>query len=429
MRLETVVAIIAVMFLVLALLIAAYSLYRFIQHRTGEQAVAKHTVNAVETAKTAAEDAQTQAQAATVTAEHAERTAEMARATAESAVAAAEHAYRLAEERAAELSILKDLAEVLNQTLPPERALEVGVEQVARQVRASMAWLLTITPDKKAELSTGFQLPPHFELARGGSRRWSLCACLKETLYGDLNTPRPFQCERLARTPGMSENQKQHLSIPVWASGVPVGILNLVFQEPRTFDAAEMRLVSALGNQFGGAVERARLFKEVHQLAVTDSLTGLYNRRSFMTMFTKEIERARRYRHPISLALLDIDHFKQINDTYGHLAGDYVLVKVAQLCQEAMRRIDLVARYGGEEIIFLMPETGKVQALRAIERLRQNVEKMEVPTARGTVRLTISAGVACSTNVESIDLEQLIERADQALYQAKNSGRNKVRMI
>ncbi|HEX9017987.1 MAG TPA: sensor domain-containing diguanylate cyclase [Anaerolineaceae bacterium] len=332
-------------------------------------------------------------------------------------------------ERASELRILKELAEILNQTLPPEKALEAGLEQVARQVGASAGWLLTLTPDHRAELSAGYQLPSNMELAAAGNRTWALCACLKEAMNNQLATPRRFECERLARTPGIAADQKQHFSIPVRASGVTVGILNLVFPPERSFDEVEMRLISSLGDQFGGAVERARLFRDVHRLAITDALTGLYNRRHLLAMIVAEMERARRYNHSISLAILDIDHFKQINDTFGHLAGDQVLVEVARVCQDIIRRVDLIGRFGGEEILILMPETTPDQAVVAMERLREQIERLDFNTKRGNAHLTISIGMTSLSNDESIDFDHFLDRADQALYLAKNQGRNQVRVI
>lgn len=338
-------------------------------------------------------------------------------------------AYRLAEARASELHILYDLAETLNQTLPPERALEVGLEKVALQVGATSGWLLTLTPDQKAELSAGFRLPPNMELASGNNRTWALCACLKEMMAGDLNSPRPFKCERLARTPGFDKDHQQHLSIPVQASGVPVGILNLVFPSARLLDETETRLLATLGNQFGGAIERARLFRDVHKLAVTDSLTGIFNRRHFAEVAARELERASRYGHPVSLAILDIDLFKNINDNYGHLAGDQVLIEIARVCQERTRRIDLVGRYGGEEILILMPETKLDQAQQAMERLRREIEALTIETMRGDIQITVSIGVAWRCAESGLDWDAFLDRADQALYRAKKNGRNQVCVI
>lgn len=338
-------------------------------------------------------------------------------------------AYHQAEARSNELVLLKNLAETLNQTLPPERSLEVGLEQVAHQVGAASGWILTITPDKKSELAAGYRLPANIELASTRTRTWALCACLKETLNGQLNTPRQFHCERLTRAAGTPEDQRTHLSVPVRASGTPVGIMNLVFASGRQFSEEEMRLLATLGDQFGGAVERLRLFQDVQKLAATDSLTGLYNRRHFMESAEKELERVRRYERPISLAILDIDFFKQINDTYGHLAGDQVLIETSGLCQKSIRRIDLIGRFGGEELIILMPETTPEKAGQAMERLRKDIEALEIQTQRGTVRFTASIGVASLEGHHTLGLQLFVDKADQALYEAKKSGRNRVCML
>lgn len=338
-------------------------------------------------------------------------------------------AQDLAENRANELRILKNLAETLNQTLPPDRALEAGLIRVVNEMGASSGWLLTLTTDNKADLAASYHLPPGIELAQNNNRPWALCNCMKSTLSNQLQTPTIFTCERLARTPGLSEDQKYHISTPIRASGVPVGILNLVFPEEPALHEINTRLLSALGDQFGGAVERVRLFKEVHKLAITDPLTGLYNRRHFSAMMIKEMERSRRYQHSISLAMLDIDHFKLINDTFGHLAGDQALQEVARICQAAIRRIDLVGRFGGEEMMILMPETTTQSALQAMERLRSEVETLEIKTPRGTAHITVSIGLTSMEPNETIDLNHLIDRADQALYQAKNNGRNQVRVL
>ena len=342
---------------------------------------------------------------------------------------AVQTAQALAKDRDQELRILKDLAETLNQTLPPEKALEAGLIRVVTQVGASAGWLLTLTEDSKADLAASYNLPPNMELARQANHAWALCNCMKNALSYQLQTPTLFECERLARAEGLPTPEKYHISTPIRANGVPVGILNLVFPAERTFGEVETRLLSALGDQFGGAVERVRLFKEVNKLAVTDSLTGLYNRRHFSVMLLKEMERARRYQHPISLAILDIDHFKLINDTYGHLAGDQALQEVARICQVVIRRIDLVGRYGGEEMIILMPETTPMRAEQAMERLRSQVETLEIETLRGTARVTVSIGLTSMEPNENIDLNHFLDRADQALYQAKNNGRNQVRML
>jgi diguanylate cyclase (GGDEF)-like protein len=161
--------------------------------------------------------------------------------------------------------------------------------------------------------------------------------------------------------------------------------------------------------------------------AVTDQLTTLYNRRAFASMGEKEVGRARRYQRPLALILFDIDHFKNVNDTHGHLVGDQVLRILAEKVTRTTRSTDIVCRYGGEEFIVLMPEAGREEALAMAERLREMVSGITVVTPGGTLFLTISLGVAELGSGNEETLETLILRADRAMYQAKAAGRNTVR--
>lgn len=335
---------------------------------------------------------------------------------------------RLLEAYAREINTLKNLAEILNQTLPPEKALDAGLEMVAQNVGATAGWILTLTPDQKSVLSAGYNLPPTMELVRERDQAWELCACMTTALQGQLNEPvRVYNCERLKRTRDFPRNEKHHISIPIRSGGKPVGILNLVIPEERLYDEADVRLISAMGDQFGGAIERARLFNEVRKLAITDSLTGLFNRRHFFEAAEMEMVRSTRYNHPLSLAMIDLDRFKKINDTFGHLAGDIALREVARACQGSLRKVDLIGRFGGEEIVILMPETTLDQAQPAFERLRAQVEAMQIETPRGMMQITISIGLAGREVGESITTDELLDRADQALYRAKDNGRNQMR--
>jgi diguanylate cyclase (GGDEF)-like protein len=172
------------------------------------------------------------------------------------------------------------------------------------------------------------------------------------------------------------------------------------------------------------AVENARLFREIQQLAITDSLTGLYNRRHFFELGRREIARARRYHRELAMLMLDIDHFKYVNDTYGHAAGDLVLRTVATRCRESLREIDLIGRYGGEEFVFLLPETSLDGGRFVAEQLKQRVS-LPVEVEDFAVTITASIGVV-ELAAHPGDLEHMIECADRALYEAKKSGRNRV---
>lgn len=170
-----------------------------------------------------------------------------------------------------------------------------------------------------------------------------------------------------------------------------------------------------------------QLLLELAHYATTDPLTQVLNRRNFIKLAQLEIERAIRYHHPLAMILFDLDHFKAINDQYGHLAGDEVLKSFARLCAERVRESDLICRFGGEEFVILLPETDQHGAFRLAEQIRSVALGQTIPYQDKSIRYQVSAGIAGKARVTAEDkLEQLFARADKALYQAKASGRNRV---
>jgi len=172
--------------------------------------------------------------------------------------------------------------------------------------------------------------------------------------------------------------------------------------------------------------ERTRLLQEVEAQAITDPLTGLYNRRHLFQIFEQEISRSARYKEPLSLLMLDLDHFKDINDTYGHMAGDYALQEIARLLKNNLRNCDLVGRYGGEEFIILLPEIDKDAAYGTADRIRAQLSRRTFHFEKNDFHITTSIGVAELDKVDSGALSRLIDAADNALYRAKSLGRNRV---
>ncbi|MBT9515852.1 MAG: diguanylate cyclase [Methyloversatilis discipulorum] len=172
--------------------------------------------------------------------------------------------------------------------------------------------------------------------------------------------------------------------------------------------------------------ERQRLVEQLRDQSNTDFLTGLPNRRGFFTLAERHIPNQQRHGYPVAVALFDIDHFKQVNDGYGHVVGDAVLVEVARLCGEQSRRGDVAARYGGEEFVVLMPHTDVASAIQHAERLRSAIEALRIPLDDGgELRITASFGVAaCRPDDDSLDAA--IAAADECLYRAKRQGRNRV---
>jgi diguanylate cyclase (GGDEF)-like protein len=163
-----------------------------------------------------------------------------------------------------------------------------------------------------------------------------------------------------------------------------------------------------------------------YELATRDSLTGCFNKKSFLEHLSSEFAYATRHNKALSLAMIDIDHFKNINDTYGHLAGDYVLRNVANLMQVTVRTEDTLARYGGEEFAVIMRETPADQGFIAAERIRHRIELEKFNTFEGKqITVTISAGIATCEGGEPRTAEALVQAADELLYQAKRNGRNR----
>lgn len=167
------------------------------------------------------------------------------------------------------------------------------------------------------------------------------------------------------------------------------------------------------------------LYSETKYLTIIDSLTGLYNRRYFQQSIEREFSRAKRYGNHLSVAMIDIDHFKNINDTYGHQFGDKVLVDISNIFKESLRRTDYISRYGGEEFVLILPETDQENSYIPLERIRQKISQVPVYYDDKPVYITVSIGIAHYTRGVN-DPESLVKNADSALYKAKESGRNRV---
>jgi diguanylate cyclase (GGDEF)-like protein/PAS domain S-box-containing protein len=223
------------------------------------------------------------------------------------------------------------------------------------------------------------------------------------------------------------------LGVPIFIQDRIIGMLALDSNQPGSFTENHARLATAFAAQVAITLENARLFEETQRLAIHDYLTDLFNRRHFMELARQAYNTAKRYEEPISVIMLDIDHFKKVNDIYGHIVGDQVLQNIAQVCKKELRDSDIIGRYGGEEFVILLPQTAAFTskdantppALKVAERLRTAIENIHIPTEHGAIRTTISLGISELSDT-CTDVEQIINCADQALLQAKNQGRNRV---
>lgn len=172
--------------------------------------------------------------------------------------------------------------------------------------------------------------------------------------------------------------------------------------------------------------DRKHMEAALHELAISDPLTGLLNRRHFYSLAQKELQRFQRYQNPLAAIMMDLDHFKSINDRLGHLTGDQVLQTVARILRDSLRQTDILCRYGGEEFAILLPETDLRTASVTAERLRQTLGSEPIETDQGPLQLTVSLGVAGIYSWRDISVEDLLDHADRMLYAAKEGGRNQV---
>jgi diguanylate cyclase (GGDEF)-like protein len=229
-----------------------------------------------------------------------------------------------------------------------------------------------------------------------------------------------YGVDRIIREPGAVA------MLPLIKDGRVLGALVIEADAPGALTLEEARPLTVLGAVVAGSLELAWSYQEVDRRARTDALTGLYNRMHFGEQLQRTLAEADRYNQPVSLVLVDVDHFKKVNDTWGHEAGDAVLKHVARILQEGVRSVDVCVRYGGEEIAMLLAQTDSGRAVEVAERLRARIAATVVRHAGAEIVVTASFGVA--TYPETVKVrDQLFPSADKALYIAKHDGRNCVR--
>ena len=223
---------------------------------------------------------------------------------------------------------------------------------------------------------------------------------------------------------------KHLITVPLEVNNKLVGLLNLGTKQYDQATRENMEIVQEVGHMLAIALQQSNLNHKIQQLAITDDLTGIYNRRQLLKLGQREFKRARRYHKPLSLIMFDPDSFKTINDSYGHLVGDEVLIEITRRCTEQIRETDIFGRYGGDEFIVILPETNIEDAQLAAQRLLKAIHDELIHTEKGRIKLSISLGVTEFTNnEEDQELKDLVNRADVALYAAKRAGRNRITVL
>lgn len=225
---------------------------------------------------------------------------------------------------------------------------------------------------------------------------------------------------------GLLPEDGRLVTMPLSAGHETFGCLALLCENGYRLGKDQVETFRSAVNHLGLALRNALVFKEVKLRADRDGLTRIYNRHSFEERLIYEIKRRRRYNHDLSLLMVDLDHFKHVNDTYGHKAGDMVLRKVGEILTETFRGTDLPARYGGEEFVVLLPHTNEADAWKLAERVRESVQSCEFDFEGESFAVTASIGVASVEAGALTKDDDLIVKADKALYKAKHNGRNMV---
>jgi diguanylate cyclase (GGDEF)-like protein len=219
---------------------------------------------------------------------------------------------------------------------------------------------------------------------------------------------------------------KSHLTLPLAVEGEIIGCISLNSDQPNAFDAQDLQFLSVIGYQMAATLKHFQRFSSIKNIALYDTLTGLYNRRYFEERLGVETQKSFYSGTPLSLVMVDIDHFKKVNDTFGHTGGDQVLCKTSSLLKNSIRKKDMVARYGGEEFMLILPEAGLEESFIIAERIRRLVENTSFEIGQAQVNLTISMGISNFPSHRAKSKEELVRMVDQALYDAKRGGRNKV---
>lgn len=238
----------------------------------------------------------------------------------------------------------------------------------------------------------------------------------------------------------LAEGMHSSLTCPLIAQGKQVGFLFFTSREKNTYQDIHQDIFLRIAGQISILVEKSRLYQQLYELnqklllaqrtlehqATHDALTGIYNRGAITEHLEAQHARAGRHNQPLGIIMVDVDHFKKFNDTYGHLAGDAVLRTVAARMKECLREYDYIGRYGGEEFLVVLGDADYEMAVKAAERLNQAVGGEAVVFGDKSLVVTISAGVAVADNCAKFNPDQIVMAADQALYKAKSNGRNRV---
>lgn len=340
--------------------------------------------------------------------------------------------YQSAREAAERRAVLHEVSQqIVAASLEPED-IYTAIHKAAAQLMPAEAFVITLL-DEANQMIEAVYLIDRAGRARG-ERIPANCGLSGQVIASGISLCIKDVLEETGSRAGMpldsvhfgdDEEVRSVLAVPMHLGGKVIGMLSAQSYQPYTYTPEDQYLLEMLAAYAAIALENALLFGEVQRLAITDSITGIFNHRHLFELARREFTRARRFGRPLSMIMLDIDHFKPVNDTYGHPTGDQVLHSLAHFLQGKIREVDILARYGGEEFTIILPETDLAAAYLLAERLRKEVAAQAFATDKADIRITISIGVTTLTE-ETPDLAALVSCVDSAMYDAKHDGRNRV---
>lgn len=327
--------------------------------------------------------------------------------------------------RIRELEVMNETLNSISSELDLNTLLQTITEKAVKLLDVTLGELL-LYDKQTGDMEIAAQYPPNenhigFKMKPGEGAMGRVAVTKRPLILND------YKAFVNALPDDITTGIESTLDVPLLRGGEFIGVLGVAHHEKnRKFTLDDQSLLTVFASHATVAIENARLYKEVQHLAFTDGLTGIPNRRRLFELMDKEFKRSIRYRRPLSFMIMDIDHFKNINDSYGHAAGDEALRWFAIECDSVIRqKLDVVGRFGGEEFAVIYPEINLPSALIAGERLRRHIVGKKFIFAGNQMQITFSVGVATLPLDIEITLDQFIERADKALYLAKQK-RNKV---
>jgi len=321
--------------------------------------------------------------------------------------------------RIMQLSTLYEVGKAISSVLDFRKLQNMILEIVVKVIKAEKGSLMLLDDSEKI-LTIGVAIGLSEEVARDTRLE------IGESVAGwVVKTCQPLFVRNTQADKEFHAIKKAHIRagtlmcVPLMAKDKLLGTINVSRSEPDSFSDKDFELFVNLANQAAIAIDNARLYR----YAVTDEMTRLYNHRYFQQRLDEELQRADRYENFVSLIILDVDHFKKFNDTYGHPEGDRVLKTVARLIEKSVREVDIPARYGGEEFVVICPEKNGEGSLTPAERIRSAIESYDFRIDGKKIQITVSLGVACYPD-QARSKAELIQKADFALYYSKHHGRN-----